>query len=213
MGVEAGGAGYGLPEEDREVVSKTYEQMVKRADPSTLDQWTKKAREKAGEVTSSDVPDELEQSLDHLQDLIEYAESEPNDALIRRLLIASFRYFVDPWDIIPDAIPQEGLRDDLFVIDRAHFQISEAQHSIADEFASDLNHVVWRLEKRGKISPEILNRLRELADDLKSGHSVTEKKKAFLEATLGELVSMPGFSEACPDGKCPTCERLSEALA
>lgn len=123
-------------------IMKRAQESAEQADEAAI---IVKARDLLEQMQAADVPDFVEERIEKLDSLIAMVEDEEWKLAgpERSNVLAALSYFIDPEDIIPDAIPVLGYIDDAIMIELV---MRELQHE-TDAF---LDFCRYRAEEKAR---------------------------------------------------------------
>jgi len=155
------------------------------------------------------------------------------------IALAALQYLIDPWDLIPDDIPEHGLADDAFVLILACERLNEVRVPSASELQQPLGqgrtdpganelyqtpkgrdalamlprgagqHFARRAKELGLLNGFLRKALFDISRRATFGVTLSAKQKAFAETILTRL-AREGLSRfPCQDIGCKHCREFS----
>ena len=153
----------------------------------------------------------------------EYENSSNN--YIKKIALGALKYLLDPWDIIPDFIGEEGLRDDVYVINKALALIKNEKNIVLsfNSVSKKKNgwviynldngagqHFAKRAKELGLLDTIRRKALNDISKKYTKGYQLTEKQVSFFEILMERLINDGFINHKCPITNCKYCSELSE---
>lgn len=220
-----------LTEEELSEMDSIYEHLkedIGRYDPSVI---IEKAERKRENIDQQDLPGDVQDALQIVEDFIAGLQGVGADnqrlSTPYRIQLAALQYFNDPFDVILDSRPGEGLLDDAWVLLTAAEELgdvpqdeSDTDRAIPEEVDSRiskvLNEIDWehllqlaRAEKL--VNPYERRLLTEVRNRRNTGKVLSPSELSFVEGALENLVEGGLLESSCGADNCSSCQSIAEA--
>jgi len=218
-----------LKETLKKDVESSFQKLIAESSISNLEHIISKAKTQLNDEINHDLPDNIISGLKKGFDLIDILKHSKKERS-KKIGVAALEYLLDPWDIIPDFISDDGFLDDIYVLDRALELIEkeetekiEQREENFSEPSFDRSYNSWLILKiGGAAGPHLAKRAEEL-DILNKfqrkalfdignkhlyGYELTKKQHTFFEALIENLIAEGILDHSCPDAPCKYCDKL-----
>lgn len=208
-----------LSEEQKHDIEKIFENMMHHQTDFHMQKVVESAKEKLEGEEIGSYPEEVQASFTYLDEFIEKGEEsdkKPQDepTLEERVTYAALQYFLDPWDIIPDSIPNVGLLDDAYALHFGWMELQELEENIVEQLSgNELFHLADRGKRKDLLSDFEATSLRKIGNDWNTRGELSPKQVAFIEVALEKLVADHSLGDSCPDSPCDACRVVEETLS
>jgi len=234
--------GQALGEDVCRDIESAVNRMRGRTQGVDTEKLIRKSTRKLDKVSaSSEVPDTVKRSLDIGYSLIASLKDEGSlvnqDPTNRQWAIVALEYLVDPWDVIPDQVPEYGLMDDAYVLIMAQQRIEESardnscrrdvpierSEAVRDSLeegcigevsiahvlpAGAGQHFASRAKTLNMLNGYMRGALYNIGKQAMYGKELSEKQNAFLASLLSRLIEEGMLDSPCSTAKCKHCEAL-----
>lgn len=217
-----------LKETLKKDIDSSFNKLIEECSIREMDRTIKKAKTHLNEELNHDITDRIKNGLKKGFDLIDLLKRSKK-ASSKKIGIAALEYLLDPWDIIPDFISDDGFLDDIYVINRAITWITEEESNFKTEPEIELStqkktYSDWLIIKvGGAAGPHLAKRAKEL-DILNSyqrralfdigrkhlyGYELSRKQHSFFETLIENSIAAGILEYECPDAPCKYCDALN----
>lgn len=204
----------------KEEAEAVYFELVKSIDIDSSDSLIHKTKKYVQHLQKRDLPDYVIQALDKIPDMINKLndESYPYN---KKLLLASFEYLVDRWDVIPDT-SANGLIDDSHVIELANLELSKLEEKqkrarklkfnpddILDKLNYSIKHLIELANDYSLYTVEERRLMMKMHNFNRSNFPISRKERVFMCVLIERYYDKFGLKHPCKTTACDDCYKLS----
>ena len=216
----------------QEDIDSSFNKLVEECSIGEMSRTIKKAEKQLNDELNNDISEHVKDGLKKAFDLIDLLKKSKKESS-KKMGVAALEYLLDPWDIIPDFISEDGFLDDIYVINRAIKSIKEEQ-TVTDtkseiEYQSNVTaQKEWLILKiGGAAGPHLAKRAKnmDILDGYQrralydigrkhlQGYKLTRKQHTFFETLIEDSVSEGILDNKCPDSPCKYCNELKNIFS
>lgn len=218
-----------LKESLKNDIDNSFNKLTTECSINDVDSTIQKAEQQLNEELKHDISDRIKNGLERGFELISLLKSS-NKESSKKFGVAALEYLLDPWDIIPDFISEDGFLDDIYVIEKAIGLIQENENQekkneavVEPEVVNRLNDN-WLLQKiSGAAGPhfakrtkdlEILNgfqrkALFDIGRKHLYGYELSKKQHTFFETLVENAINEGLLEYPCSEPSCKYCQQLA----
>lgn len=217
-----------LKESLKNDVDNSFNKLTTECSIGDIDSTIQKAEQQLNEELKHDISDRIKNGLERGFVLISLLKESKNESS-RRFGVAALEYLIDPWDIIPDFISEDGFLDDIYVIEKAIGLIHENEvqnkknESVKEELVNEERNKWLILKIGGAAGPHFAKRTKDL-DILNGfqrkalfdigrkhlyGYELSKKQHTFFETLVENAIKEGLLEYPCSESSCKYCQKLA----
>lgn len=209
-----------IKDELKKDIELVYFQLIENLDLSKEDNIIQRTEKYLTHLNQRDLDPQVSSSLAKIPNMIKNIRNA-NYSYNKKILLASFEYLIDQWDIIPDT-SIGGLNDDAYVIDLANHKLDEIKEkqqkakkirlnpdSILDGLNYSVKHILELSKAKQLYSVKERRIIMKMHNYNRSNIPIPRKEKTYFTLLIERYLDEFGPSYKCKVPSCNDCYTIN----
>lgn len=209
-----------IKDELKKDIELVYFQLIENLDLSKEDNIIQRTEKYLTHLNQRDLDPLVSSSLAKIPNMIKNIRNA-NYSYNKKILLASFEYLIDQWDIIPDT-SIGGLNDDAYVIDLANHKLDEIKEkqqkakkirlnpdSILDGLNYSVKHILELSKAKQLYSVKERRIIMKMHNYNRSNIPIPRKEKTYFTLLIERYLDEFGPSYKCKVPSCNDCYTIN----
>lgn len=210
-----------LSEELKTKVEEVYLNLVEQVDLNKEEKLIKNTISYRNHLMKRNLSEKVEKALNLIDDMVIEIEST-SKSYNKKVLLASFEYLTDQWDVIPDTAIN-GLNDDAYILEFANNKLTYLKErqknarklkldskTILSDLGYTVKHMVNESKKHSIFSSQERRFMMKMANYERKNIPIPSKEKIMFTILVERYLDKLGSNYNCNISACDDCYSIKK---